>query len=124
MPRKILGIVGSYRKGGVTDTLADEVLAAARDKGAETEKIYLIDKHIEFCKNCRCCTQDPGPDRGECVIDDDMAGILEKFRESDGLVLAAPVNFFNVNAITRRFMERLVCFSYWPWGGRAPQNQV
>ena len=124
MSRKILGIVGSYRRGGVIDTLVSEVLSAAEEQGAETGKIYLIDKHIEFCDNCRCCTQEQGPEPGRCVLDDDMADILDRYLASDGLVLGAPVNFFNVNAITRRFMERLVCFAYWPWGGRAPATRV
>ena len=116
MGKKIMGIVGSYRKGGIIDSLVSEVLAAAQEQGAQTEKIYLIDKRIEFCTNCRACTQDPGPDPPPCVLHDDMAEILAQWRQADGLVLGAPVNFFNVNALTRRFMERLVCFAYWPWG--------
>ena len=54
---KVTAIVGSYRKGGTVDRVIDEILAAAREAGAETTKIYLIDKHIEFCTNCRECTQ-------------------------------------------------------------------
>ena len=64
MGKKILGIVGSYRRNGTIDTLVTEVLSSARAAGAETEKIYLLDKHIEFCTNCRTCTQKPGPERG------------------------------------------------------------
>jgi len=46
---KVIAIVGSYRKGGVIDTTIDEILSSAKEEGAETDKIYLIDKHIEFC---------------------------------------------------------------------------
>lgn len=116
MGKKILGIVGSYRRNGTIDALVQAVLSAAEEQGAETEKIYLIDKHIEFCTNCRTCTQQPGTGRGECVHRDDMAGILDRYDASDGIVIGAPVNCFNLNAITRRFMERLVCLTYWPWG--------
>ena len=49
MPKTIVAIVGSYRKGGVIDTAVDEILRAANDSGVQTSKIYLIDKHIEFC---------------------------------------------------------------------------
>ncbi|MDY0168473.1 MAG: flavodoxin family protein [Thermoguttaceae bacterium] len=118
--KRILGIVGSYRKNGIIDTLVTEALAAAEAGGAATKKIYLIDAHIEFCKNCRQCTQPPGPEPGTCVQTDDMAGILAEWEECDGLVLGAPVNFGNVTAVTRRFMERLLCFAYWPWGKLAP----
>ena len=57
MGKKIVAIVGSYRKGRTIDTAVSEVLRGAADRGAATEKIYLIDKHIEFCNNCRACTQ-------------------------------------------------------------------
>jgi multimeric flavodoxin WrbA len=116
MGKRILGIVGSYRRNGTIDSLVTAILSAAEEQGAETDKIYLIDKHIEFCTNCRTCTQKPGTERGECIHLDDMAGILDRYDASDGIVIGAPVNCFNLNAITRRFMERLVCLTYWPWG--------
>ncbi len=122
--KRILGIVGSYRKNGVIDTLVTEALAAAEACGAATRKIYLTDMHIEFCRNCRQCTQQPGLEVGTCVHSDDMAGILAEWRECDGLVLGAPVNFGNVTAVTRRFMERLLCFAYWPWGKFSPSMRT
>lgn len=118
--RRIVAIVGTYRKGRVIDTAVSEVLRGAEDAGAAAETIYLIDKHIEFCTNCRTCTQqaDVGR-RGRCVLDDEMEEILRATDEADGLVLAAPVNFYNVTAVTRRFMERLVGHAYWPWDAKA-----
>ncbi len=118
---KIIAIVGGYRKGGMTDAAVDEVLAAARDAGAETEIIHLIDAHIEFCRNCRTCTQAEGPQRGECVIEDDMQALLAALDAADALVLASPMNFGSVTAVTKRFMERLLCTAYWPWGKPAPK---
>jgi len=119
MGKKILAIVGTYRKGGITDSAVDEILSAAKENGGQTEKIYLLDKHIEFCTNCRKCTQTPGEHYGKCVIDDDLEEILQKIREADGFILASPVNFYNVTALMRKFIERLVCFAYWPWGKSA-----
>ena len=116
MAKRILGIVGSYRRNGTIDSLVTEVLSSAKEQGALTEKIYLLDEHIEFCTNCRKCTQKPGTERGLCVHRDDMADILDRYNISDGIVIGAPVNCFNLNALTRKFMERLVCLTYWPWG--------
>jgi len=94
------------------------LIPLSRKYGAETEKVYLVDKHIEFCRNCRMCTQEKDVGRrGKCVHDDDMAEILGKVDAADGLVLAAPTNFSNVNALTRRFMERLIVYGYWPSAG-------
>jgi len=121
MTQTVLGIVGSYRKGGAIDQTVSAVLAGAAAGGAATEKIYLLDSRIEFCTNCRNCTQHPGPDPGRCFLEDDMAGLIERIERADALVLGAPVNFGNVNALTQRFLERLVGYSFWPWEQPAPK---
>lgn len=121
MSKKILAVVGSYRKGGMTDSVVDAVLDAARERGAEVSKMYLLDKHLEFCKNCRACMQTPGGQRGECPIQDDLQSILSEIDAADAIVLGAPVNVFNVTAIFRQFMERLVGCAYWPWGKPSPE---
>lgn len=108
--------MGSYRKGGIVDSAVDAVLAGAKQKGAVTSKIYLLDKNIEFCTNCRSCAQTEGPQRGKCLKKDDLEALLTEIEAADAIVLGAPVNFFNVNALFRRFMERLVGYAYWPWG--------
>jgi multimeric flavodoxin WrbA len=112
----IVAIVGSYHKHGTVDLATDALLASAEQLGAHVCRINLLDKRLEFCSNCRSCTQDPGPFRGRCLQRDDLSSILCEIDAADVLVLAAPVNFFNVTALFRRFMERLVGYAYWPWG--------
>ncbi len=118
---KITAIVGTYRKGGITDTAVDEILASAKESGAEVSKIFLLDKHIEFCTNCRACTQKEGTKRGECPISDDMNGILDEIERSDSIVIASPMNDYTVTALMKRFLERLTPYAYWPWEGMAPK---
>lgn len=120
-PVKIAAIVGTYRKGGVIDQLVDALLVSAQEQGAQTEKLYLLDTHIESCTNCRLCTQEPGAARGICPIADQMTRVLDLVEGCDALVLATPMNFGGVTAIMKRFLERLVCYAYWPWGTRAPR---
>ncbi|RJQ73309.1 MAG: flavodoxin family protein [Desulfobacteraceae bacterium] len=120
-PTRITAIIGSYRKGGVNDTAVDEILGAAAEKGAKVTKIYLIDRRVSFCTNCRTCMQDEDPQRGECVLPDEMAEILNALEQSDAIVMACPMNFGTVTALMKRFIERLACFAYWPWGMRAPK---
>jgi putative NADPH-quinone reductase len=124
MARKIIAITGSYRRNGTIERAVDAILQAAAEKGAETQTIRLIESHIEFCRNCRKCTQQEGPQRGVCAQPDDMEDILRKIEAADGLVLASPVNFFGVTAVTQRFMERLVCYAFWPWGKPGPVTRV
>lgn len=117
-PPRILGLVGSYREQGTTETLVVEALEAAREAGARTELIRLRDHDVQFCTNCRECMQAPGPDRGACIFEDrdDVAGILDLIERADGLVIGAPVNHGDVNAMTRQFLERCSGYAYWPWG--------
>jgi multimeric flavodoxin WrbA len=118
---KVTAIVGSYRKQGTVDTAIDAILSSARQSGAETAKIYLIDRHIEFCTNCRSCAQEKGPRRGACPLADDMQSILEEIDSSDCIVLGSSVNFYTVTAIMKKFVERLVCYAWWPWGMLSPK---
>ena len=91
-PVNILAIVGSYRKGGIIERAVDEILASAKEEGAVTWKISLLDKHLEFCTNCRGCTQVAGENYGLCILDDDMAGLLQEIERADALVLASSIN--------------------------------
>jgi len=123
-PTKVTAIVGTYRKGGIVDSAVDAILASAKEAGAAVTKVYLIDKDIAFCTNCRTCTQKEGEKRGECPSVDDMRPLLDEIEGSDALVLASPMNFGTVTAVMKRFIERLVCFAYWPWGAGGPKLRL
>ena len=118
---KVVAIIGSYRKGRIIDTAVTEILRGADSAGADTEKIYLIDQDIEFCRNCRECTQAPGDEPGQCFHQDAMSGLIDKCLAADLLVLASPVNMGSATAITKRFLERLVPLGYWPYGQPGPK---
>ncbi len=118
---KALGIVGSYRKGGINDTAVEAILQGVASRGEATEKVFLADKRIRFCRNCRNCVEQPGDDPGPCVLKDDVQGLIRNCLKSDILILASPVNFGSVTAVTKAFLERMVCLAYWPWGKPAPQ---
>lgn len=118
---RVVALNGSYRKGGTIDSVIEEILDAARLAGAITEKIDLTDQQLQMCKNCRICTQEAGVRRGLCILEDDMDAILDKLEAADSLVLGSPVNFATVTAVMKVFLERLVCYAYWPWGAAAPK---
>jgi len=117
----LLAITGSYRVDGIIDQAVAIAAAAARRAGAEVEVIHLRDYPIEFCRNCRECTQAAGEAPGQCVLRDGMATLLQKIEAADGFVLASPTNFYTVTALFKRFMERLVVYAYWPWGAHGPR---
>ena len=118
---RVVAVNGSYRKGGTVEQAVEAVLAGAREKGAETTTIHLREQHIEFCTNCRNCMQSDGEVRGRCVQQDDLEPMLKELDGADAVVLGSPVNCYNVTAIFRRWMERMVGSYYWPWGMEAPK---
>jgi multimeric flavodoxin WrbA len=97
----VIGVVGSPRKGGNTETLVKTALLAAEEFGANTEIISLGSAEIEPCIACDICK-----DTGECAIYDDMAGILDKIVEADGIIIGSPVYFGNVTSQLKMFFDR------------------
>lgn len=124
MSAKIVAIVGSYRENGVTERAVEAILEGARAEGAETRTVLLRQEQIEFCTNCRSCTQKPGEARGRCAQQDALNGILDEIEAADAVVLASPVNYYNATALFRRFLERLLGYTYWPWGQNGPKLRV
>ena len=118
---QLLAVNGSYRENGAIDQAVDVAVQTASEAGATIEVIHLRDFPIEFCRNCRQCTQVPGEAHGECVHQDGMRELIEKIETADGYILASPTNFYSVTALFKRFMERLIVYAYWPWGSRAPK---
>jgi len=102
----ILGISGSPRAGGNTDTLLDRVLLAAKSKGARTEKVILNNLKMVPCQEC-----DEVKDDGTCKIEDDFQALFEKIMRSDKIILAAPIFFGSLSAQTKIMIDRFQC--YW-----------
>ena len=50
---KVIGLVGSPRRGGNTELLVTEALKAAVEEGVETKLITLAGRDIKPCDGCR-----------------------------------------------------------------------
>lgn len=98
---KILAIVGSPRKGGNTDAVIDRVLAGAKSKDAEVEKVYLRDLNISPCQGGFTCEI-----AKNCVIPDDMRHLSTKIRAANGIVVGTPVYMGNVSGLFLNFLNR------------------
>ncbi len=118
---RVLAINGSYRDDGITDQLVETMTQAIGVDGHDVDTVLLRDYPIEFCLNCRECTQQPGTAPGKCVHDDGMQALIDKIESADAYILASPTNFGSVTALFKRFMERLVPYAYWPWGMNTPK---
>lgn len=101
MRKKILVLSGSPRKGGNSDMLCDEFIKGAEEAGHITEKIYVAEQSIGFCKACYACKKS-----GVCVQKDDMSGILEKMINADVIVLATPVYYYTMSGQMKTLIDR------------------
>ncbi|MBI2876012.1 MAG: flavodoxin family protein [Candidatus Tectomicrobia bacterium] len=102
---KVIGFVGSSRKGGNTDLLVRRVLEGAAGKGAQTEVVYLHDLNIKDCTGCMTCKGD-----GLCPIQDDMQSLYARIREADGIVLGSPIYMGFLTGQAKSFLDRWYAF--------------
>ena len=100
----VLGIACSPRAGGNSDLLVEKALAGAESAGAVAELIALRDLMVGPCEECNVCLTS-----GECPLDDDFPGVLEKLLACDYLILATPVFFMSVSAYAKALIERCQC---------------
>ncbi len=105
----ILAILGTYRKGKTIDTLVDKAIEGVCSKidNALVDKIYLIDKKIEYCRNCMACRNDDSAKAMvDCIISDDMQEVFPLIQAADRLIFATPINCGTVTAVMKTFLER------------------
>lgn len=116
---KVIALIGSPRKRGNSDILADEALRGARQAGADTEKVYLDDLNIRPIAE----VSDVRPERVDVRKDDDFPGLMERFLDADIAVFSTPIYFGGVSAQLKCFMDRLGGYKFLPefekrFGGR------
>lgn len=99
---KIIALNGSPKKERTTAYLLNTVLETAQGAGAQTELIHLVDHNIKPCIGCNKCLR-----ASVCSIqDDDMAILIEKMLDADGIILGSPTYFMNVSGIMKNFIDR------------------
>lgn len=100
---KIVILVGSVRKGGNTEMLAEAFADGAR-QNHEVEIISVSDYNINPCVGCNSCFEREGH---ECFQQDDMQMIYSKLSEADVIVVASPVYFYGISAQLKALIDRL-----------------
>lgn len=98
----ILVLVGSTRRGGNTELLA-EAFCQGIDKKNKVEIVSVADNNISPCIGCNYCLKN---DRHECSQKDDMEVVYEKMKQADVLVVASPVYFYGISAKLKALIDR------------------
>lgn len=101
MAKKILVISTSLRSKSNSEALADAFSNGARENGNSVEKITLKDKKIAFCKGCLSCQR-----LQKCVIDDDAVEIVRKMHDSEIIVFATPIYYYEMSGQMKTLLDR------------------
>lgn len=101
MNKKVLVLSTSLRKNGNSDILAENFIKGALESHNIVEKISLIGKKIEFCVGCLSCQKTK-----KCVINDDMEKIIEKIKNSDVVVFATPIYYYEMSGQMKTLLDR------------------
>ena len=100
---KVVVLHGSARKGGDTDTIAEEFLRGLAEAGAhEVTHFRPIERHIEHCRACMECARGDG-----CVIDDDMQAVYPAFCDADVVMIATPMFWGYMTSQLKALFDRL-----------------
>ena len=104
---KVIAINGSPRKKWNTAQMLESALKGAKDAGAETQLVHLIDLNFKGCISCFACKRLGGPSYAKCNVRDDLKSVLEDIWDADALIVGSPVYFGDVTADLRALLERL-----------------
>ena len=98
----VLVVEASPRKKGNSCTLAEQAVEGLREAGAKVETLWLPPLKIHPCVACEKCAKSDH----FCVQKDDMCEIYPKLVAADGMILAAPIYWYNFNAQLKIFIDR------------------
>lgn len=96
-------ITGSPHEKGTTARMAEAFIKGATESGHEVRTFNAARLNIHDCIGCGSC--DGGH---ECPFRDDMGQILSSMLESDAVVFASPVFFYNVSGYLKKTVDRFL----------------
>ncbi|MGM9858473.1 MAG: flavodoxin family protein [Bacilli bacterium] len=99
--KKVLIISTSLRENSNSEALANEFAKGVKVNNNEVEIISLKNKNIAFCRGCLVCGS-----LGHCVINDDAIEIADKMVESDVIVFATPIYYYEMSGAMKTLLDR------------------
>lgn len=101
---KVLAINGSPHKEGNTKTTLDIMKDELIKAGVEVEELHVGSK-ITGCLGCMKCAE---MQNETCIIKTDIVNeVIQKIKESDGVILSSPTYFANISGTMKSFLDRV-----------------
>lgn len=102
MAKKVTVISTSIRPNSNSELLAKSFAEGAEAAGNEVTFITLKDKDIRFCRGCLSCHQ-----TGKCIIQDDVAPIMDAVLQADVVAWATPIYYFEMSGQMKTLIDRM-----------------
>jgi len=102
----VISVISSPDSKGFGTMLADRAAEGARANGKDVETFHIHNLDVRPCMNCLKCRENGG----HCVIRDDATPILEKIRESEGIIVTCQIRFARIDGKMKTFLDRFYCF--------------
>lgn len=102
---KITILNGSPRKEN-TAAMAEAFAEGAREAGHEVEILQVGKMKINGCLGCEYCHT---KGEGKCVQKDDMEKVIPAYMDSDMIVFATPIYYFDMTAQLAAAIQRVYC---------------
>lgn len=97
---KVFGICASPRNN-TTEYVLKIALNKLEERNFETEMFTCQTKDIKSCMHCDYCLENK-----KCIIDDDMKSVYEGLQNSDGIILATPIQSGGISSNLSAIMDR------------------
>lgn len=98
---KILVLTGSPRKGGNSNTLADNFIRGAEEAGHQVFRFDAAFKEVHPCIGCNKCGMN-----GPCIFKDDFEFVRQHIVDADMVVFATPMYYFGISAQLKAVIDR------------------
>lgn len=99
--KKVLIISTSIRMRSNSEILAHEFEKGAKEAGNDVTFVSLKDKNISFCRGCLGCQR-----IFRCVIEDDANAITDLMCQSDVIVWATPIYYYEMSGQMKTMIDR------------------
>ncbi|MGL5540005.1 MAG: flavodoxin family protein [Erysipelotrichaceae bacterium] len=105
---KVIAINASKRKGN-TYALLSQIQTQLNSNSIQVEILNLYDYQIDSCIGCEVCVL-----KGQCVLKDDTALLMEKLKSADGIILSSPVYLQSICGKLKTFVDKTCAWFHRP----------
>ena len=106
MQKRILVLIGSPRKGGNSDLLADAFSKGAQAAGHKVMRFSSAKDIVKGCIACDTCWSKGKP----CSFDDGFDKLAPLLEQADMLVLCGPVYWFTFSAQIKAAIDKIYAY--------------